>query len=312
MKTISILLPTYNEEENILPLYDALREQLTVLGERYDYEILFIDNKSQDNTREKILQLCACDKRVKAIFNARNFGGACNSPYHGLLQTSGDCTIFMCADFQDPPELLPRMVEAWEQGNKIVCMVKTNSRARGLSHMLRTVYYGVIHRLSDVEIIENYNGFGLYDKSIVDMLRSFDDPEPFFGGLIAELGFARLTIPYTQEKRRAGKSSNDFFALYDYAMRSVTAYTKAGLRLATFLGVLVSAASLIAAFIYPALKLASQGQHHMDIAPLLAIGMFFLGGVQLFFLGLLGEYLISIRRRMMKRPLVIEESRVNF
>jgi len=311
MKTISILLPTYNEEDNVLPLYGALREQLAALGERYDYEIVFIDNKSTDSTRAKLEQLCARDRRVKAIFNTRNFGGMCNSPFYGIQQTSGDCTIAMCADFQDPPELLPRMVAAWEQGYKIVCMAKANSRTRGLLRVLRTVYYKAIHRFSNIGIIENFNGMGLYDKSVIDAIRKLDDPEPYFSGIVAEAGFDRIVLPYTQAKRHTGKSSNNFFTLYDYAMRGITAYTKAGLRAGSVLGLVISAASFAAALACLILKLTNWDQYPAGMAPLL-IGMFFLGGVQLFFLGLLGEYIISIQRRITRRPLVIEERRVNF
>ena len=310
MKTISILIPTFNEQDNVLPLYGALREQLAALQERYDYEILFIDNKSQDATRERLLQLCQRDKRVRAIFNTRNFGQG-DSPYYGLLQTSGDCVVIMGADFQDPPELLPRMVEAWEQGHKVVCMVKPATRARGLVRFLRAVYYKTIRTLSNVDVMENFGIFGLYDKSFVDVLRRLDDPEPFFSVMVAELGFDRVMIPYTQAKRRAGKSSNNIFTLYDYAMRSITTYTKAGLRAASLLGLLVSAGSFVIAFVYLALKLINWDKYPMGMAPL-TIGMFFLGGVQLFFLGLLGEYIISIQRRSMRRPLVIEERRINF
>ena len=310
MKTISILIPTYNEEENVLPLYDALRGQLAALGERYDYEILFIDNKSQDSTRERLLQLCARDKRVKAIFNTRNFGQG-DSPYYGLLHTSGDCAILMGADFQDPPELIPRMVEAWEEGHKIVCMVKAGNRGKGLARVLRAAYYKTIRALSHIDVMENFGNFGLYDRSFLDVLRRLDDPEPFFSVMVAELGFDRLTIPYTQARRRAGKTSNNLLTLYDYAMRSITTYTKAGLRAASLLGLLVSAASFVIALAYLVLKLANWDKYPMGMAPL-TIGMFFIGGVQLFFLGLLGEYTISIQRRAMKRPLVIEERRVNF
>jgi glycosyltransferase involved in cell wall biosynthesis len=281
-----------------------------VLGDRYDYEILFIDNKSRDGTREEIERLCAQDKRVKAIFNTRNFG-QCNSPYYGLMQTSGDCTVVMSADFQDPPALIPRMVDAWEQGYKIVCMAKTNSHNPPFMRALRAVYYKTVGRLSDIEMVENFMGVGLYDKTVVEAMRGLDDPLPFFSGVVAELGCETATLPYEQAKRRAGKSSNNFFTQYDYAMRSVTAYTKTGPRLATLLGSLVACASFIAALACLILKLFNWYKQPIGLA-LLAAGLFFLGGVQLFFLGLLGEYIVSIQHRSMKRPLVIEERRLNF
>jgi len=302
MKTISILIPTYNEEGNVLSLYDALREQLAALEDRYDYEILFIDNKSTDSTREKLLQLCRQDTRVKVICNTRNFGQR-RSSYYGFLQTTGNCAIAMNADFQDPPEMLPRMVEAWEQGHKIVCMVKTASLENPFMRGLRTLYYKSLRAMSGIEIIEHFTGFGLYDKCVRDVMRGLDEPDPFFRGLVAELGFDVTTIQFTQAKRRAGKSSNNFFTLYDYAMIGITTYTKAGLRLATPLGLLAAGASGIAAVICMILG-------KWDL--LLMLGMFFLGGVQLFFLGILGEYVINIQRRGMKRPLVIEEYRLNY
>jgi len=312
MKTISISIPTYNEEDNVLPLYEALREQLAALEGRYDYEILFIDNKSTDGTREKLKLLCERDKRVKAIFNARNVGQE-NSQYYATLQTTGDCTISMSADFQDPPELLPRMVEAWEQGYKIVCMVKTTSRENPFMRFLRTVYYKAIRRISNTEIIEHFAGFGLYDKSSLDIARRVDDPEPFTRGMVTELGYGRVILSYTQPRRRAGQSSNHFSALYDRAMLSVVTYTRAGLRLATLFGLLVAGAGFAAALVLLILRLAGRNNPApIDPMALLASGMFFLGGVQMFFLGLLGEYVIAIHRRSMKRPLVIEEARLNF
>jgi len=301
MKTISIVIPTFNEEENVQPICAAVQEQMEALRDRYTYEIIFIDNRSLDGTREKIMELCAGDKRVKAIFNTRNFG-ASNSSYYGALQTTGDCTIGMCADFQDPPELLPRMVEAWEQGHRIVSMVKTRSLENPLMRAFRTLYYKFIHRLSGIEIIEHFTSFGLYDRSVLDVGRGWDDPEPFPRGMVAEYGHDIVTIPYTQPKRRAGKSKNNFFALYDYAMLGITRYTKLGARLATFFGLLVAGASCAAAL---ACLFARR-------EALLTLGLYFLGGTQMFFLGLLGEYVVGIHRRGMKRPLVFEERRVNF
>jgi len=302
MKTISISISTFNEEGNVLPLYDALLEQLRALEGRYDYEIVFIDNRSTDSTREKLRLLCARDRRVRVIFNTRNFGQI-NSAYYGFLQTTGDCTIGMCADFQDPPALLGRMVETWEQGHKIVGMVKTESDENPFVRFLRTLFYRVLGRMSDIKIIENYSGFGLYDKCVVDAVRALDDPLPFGRGIIAELGFEMTTIPFAKPKRRAGKSSNNFFTLYDLAMLGITTYTKILPRLATLLGVLVSAASFVSA-------LVCAGLGKWGALPM--AGLFLLGGIQLFFLGILGEYLVHVLRRGLKRPLVVEECRLNF
>ena len=239
-KTVSVMIPCYNEEENVRPIYEAVRKQLLDLP--YDYEILFIDNKSQDRTREIIREICAEDKRVKAIFNVKNFGQF-NSPYYAMLQTSGDCTITMCADFQDPPELIPRFIAAWEEGYKIVIGRKTKSRENPFVYWLRGCYYKLIKKMSSTDQIEQFTGFGLYDKSFIQTLRDLKDPTPFIRGIVAELGPERKEIEYEQPQRRAGKTHNNWYTLYDAAMLSFTSYTKAGLRLATFFGFIVAGLS---------------------------------------------------------------------
>lgn len=309
MKKISILVPTYNEIENVEPLSIAIEEELQKMP-KYDYEIVFIDNNSQDGTREKLKQLCAGNKKIKAILNAKNFGQN-NSPYYGLLQTTGDCAILMCADFQDPIDMIPKLVEEWENGYKIVSAIKTTSKENKLMRFLRTCYYKLIKKFSDVEQIEHFTGFGLYDKAFLEVLRNLKDPTPFLRGIVAELGFKRKEIPYEQQRRRAGKTKNNFFSLYDIAMLSFTSYTKIGLRLATFIGFFVAAASVLIALVYLVLKLIFWNTFFMGTAPIL-VGMFFLGAIQLIFLGLLGEYILSINQRVMNRPLVIEEERINF
>lgn len=310
MKKISVLIPTYNEEQNVVPLAQAVISQFTQFLPHYDYEILFIDNHSEDSTRQRLEELCLENPRIKAIFNSRNFGQN-NSPFYGLLQTTGDCTICMCADFQDPVEMIPKFVREWEAGYRVVCGIKTTSKENKFLRFLRTCYYRLIKRLSDVDQIEHFTGFGLYDKCFVDVLRGLDDPTPFMRGLVAELGPKRKEIAYEQERRRAGKSKNNFFSLYNLAMLSFTSYTKTGLRLATFLGFLCAGLSFMVGFIYLILKFVFWGIYPAGTAPLL-IGFFFLGGIQLFFIGLLGEYIMSIHIRVMHRPLVIEEKRLNF
>lgn len=310
MKKISVLVPCYNEEENVIPLSEAIIEQFGKYLSSYDYELIFIDNDSTDSTREKLIELCKKNKKIKAIFNARNFGQF-NSPYYGILQTTGDCTITMCADFQDPVELIPRLVQEWENGYKIVCPVKTQSKENPLMRLLRTCYYKLIKKMSDVEQIEHFTGTGLYDKSFVDVLRKLDDPTPFLRGIVAELGFKRKEIPYEQQKRRAGKTSNNWYRLYDAAMLSFTSYTKVGMRICTIAGFFIAMISFVIAFAYLILKLVNWDSFVMGNAPIL-IGVFVLGGLQLFFIGLLGEYIMSINARVMKRPLVIEEKRINF
>lgn len=309
MKKISILIPTYNEIENVEPLSIAIIEEMQKMPQ-YDYEIVFIDNNSQDGTREKLKQLCAGNKKIKAILNAKNFGQN-NSPYYGLLQTTGDCAILMCADFQDPIDMIPKLVAEWENGYKIVSAIKTTSKENKFMRFLRTCYYKLIKKFSDVEQIEHFTGFGLYDKAFLEVLRDLKDPTPFLRGIVAELGFKRKEIPYEQQRRRAGKTKNNFYSLYDIAMLSFTSYTKIGLRLATFIGFIIAAVSVIIALVYLVLKLIYWNTFFMGTAPIL-IGMFFLGAVQLIFLGLIGEYILSINQRVMNRPLVIEEERINF
>lgn len=309
MKKISIVVPCYNEEENVEPISEAIISEIDKL-QNYTYELIFIDNCSTDKTREKLIQLCDKNKNIKAIFNAKNFGQF-NSPYYGLLQTTGDCTMLICADFQDPVDMIPKFIQEWENGYKIVIGVKNKSKENRIMYFLRSCYYKLIKKISDTEQIEHFTGFGLYDKDFIEVLRKLDDPTPFLRGIVAELGFQRKEIPYEQQKRRAGKTHNNFYKLYDAAMLSFTSYTKIGLRLATFLGILVGIVSFIIGIIYLILKLIYWDRFVAGMVPLL-IGMFFLGALQLFFIGFMGEYILSINSRVMKRPLVVEEKRINF
>lgn len=310
MKKISMLVPTYNEEENVVPLSEELVKLFDNELRNYDYEIIFIDNDSKDKTRELLTLICSQNKKIKAIFNARNFGQN-NSPYYGLCQTTGDCAILLCADFQDPLEMIPKFIKEWENGYKIVSGIKVTSLENKFMYMLRSFYYRLVKKMSDVEQIEHFTGFGLYDKSFLDVMRELGDPSPFLRGVVAELGFKRTTIAYQQNKRRAGKTSNNLYRLYDVAMLSFTSYTKIGLRLATFIGFICSALSLVIAFIYLILKLIFWDEFPMGMAPVL-IGMFLLGAIQIFFIGFLGEYILAMNIRLMNRPLVIEEKRINF
>ena len=310
MKTISIVVPCYNEEENVIPLSRAI----TALFEKeladYRYELIFIDNDSRDRTRELLRGLCQSDPDIKAIFNAKNFAQF-NSPYYAMLQTSGDCTILMAADFQDPVEMIPQYVREWESGYKIVIGIKKSSQENKFMYWLRGCYYKLIKKLSDVEQIEQFTGFGLYDAKFIQVLRGLNDPTPFLRGIVAELGFKRKEIPYEQPLRRAGKTSNNFYRLYDAAMLSITSYTKVGLRLATIFGSICAGLSMVVALVYLVMKLIWWDRFPAGMAPML-IGMLFLGSIQIFFIGLLGEYIMSINQRVMKRPLVIEEERLNF
>ncbi len=305
-KVISILVPTYNEEENVEPLSEAIIEEIP----QYDYELVFIDNDSNDRTREKIRGLCAGNPKIRAIFNAKNFGQF-NSPYYGLLQTNGECTILMCADFQDPIYMIPKLVHEWEQGNKIVIGIKSKSKENKIMYFLRSCYYKLIKRMSSVEQIEHFTGFGLYDKEFIDVLRGLDDPTPFLRGIVAELGFKRKDIEYQQERRRAGKTHNNWYSLYDAAMLSFTSYTKVGMRIATILGFILSGISILVALMYLIMKLVFWERFVAGMTPIL-LGIFIFGSIQLFFIGLLGEYIMNINSRVTRRPLVIEEERVNF
>ena len=310
MKKISITIPCYNEEENVYPLHDALVEMFERDLPNYEYELLYIDNCSSDRTRELLKELGKQDKHVKAILNAKNFGQF-NSPYYGMMQTTGDCTILMAADFQDPGEMVPKYVAEWEKGYKIVIGRKTSSKESSIVYHLRSLYYKIIKKFSEVEQIEHFTGFGLYDKDFMDVLRNLKDPTPFLRGIVAELGYKRKEIPYEQPQRRAGKTHNNWYSLYDAAMLSFTSYTKIGLRLATFIGIFVGALSFIIAIVYLIMKLVFWDTFTAGMAPVI-IGMFFLGSVQLFFLGFMGEYILSMNQRIMNRPLVIEEERINF
>lgn len=310
MKIISILIPTFNEENNIIPLYDAVCEEFSTRLPNYNKEIVFIDNCSKDTTRDKIKSVCSKDKQVKAIFNARNFGQL-NSPFYGLQQTKGGCTILMCADFQDPVNLIHEFVNQWEKGYKLVIGIKTKSKENSLMYSIRSLYYKLVKKFSDIDQIEHFTGFGLYDSSFIDILRSLDDPTPFLRGIVAEFGYKRKDIPYEQNLRRSGKTKNNFYSLYDFAMLSITSYTKIGLRLAVFSGIFIGIISMIIGLIYLVLKLMYWQRFPAGTAPML-IGMMFLGAIQLFFIGFIGEYILTINQRIMKRPLVIEEERINF
>lgn len=310
MKKISVVIPCYNEEENVGPITAAVEQLFHEQLPDYDYELLLIDNDSQDRTRDRIRVLCAGNPKIKAIFNAKNFGQF-NSPYYAMLQSDGDATVLMAADFQDPPEMIAKYVAAWEEGYKIAIGIKTHSEENPLMYWLRSEYYKWIRRLSEVDQIEHFTGFGLYDRHFIEVLRELDDPTPFLRGIVAELGYRRKEIPYDQPKRRAGKTSNNFYKLYDAAMLSITSYTKFGLRLATFVGGITMVTSTVIAIIYLVMKLMYWDRFQAGLAPLL-IGMLFLGSVIIFFIGMMGEYVLTINQRVMRRPLVVEEERLNF
>lgn len=309
-KKISVVIPTYNEEANVVPLSKAIVEVMERDLSEYDYEIIFIDNHSKDNTQTLLRGLCCENSHIKAIFNARNFGQA-RSPVYGMKQAYGDCVVRMCADFQDPVEMIVKFVREWEKGHKIVIGIKSQSKEKKGMWWVRSLYYKMINKITEIDHIEHFTGFGLYDKKFVDVVRSLHDPMPYLRGIIAELGFDYKAIEYTQPKRRAGKSKNNFYSLYDYAMIGITSYSKVVMRLATFSGFAVGGLSVVAGLVYLILKLLYWDRFSAGVAPML-IGMFFLGALQLFFIGFLGEYVLSINTRVLDRPLVVEEERLNF
>ena len=309
-KMISVVVPTYNEQENVVPLTDTLVKIFTEELPEYNYEIIFIDNHSKDNTKALIRQICSENPNVKAIFNARNFGQM-RSPVYGFKQAYGDCVVRLNADFQDPPSLIPTFVREWEKGHKIVIGIKEKTEEGFFMAFVRRQYYKFLRKITDIGHIENFTGFGLFDKAFVDVVRNIHDPMPYFRGMVAEFGFEYKTILYQRPNRRAGKSKNHFYTLYDLAMIGITSYSKVMLRLASFLGFIIGGLSFLVALVYFIMKLVHWDWFRSGIAPLV-IGVFFLGGVQLFFIGLLGEYVLAINSRVLDRPLVVEEERLNF
>ncbi len=307
VKTVSVLIPCYNEEENVVPMSEAVISEIMKLG-GYNYELVYIDNHSTDSTREKIEALCAGNPRIKAIFNARNYGQF-SSPYYGLLQTTGDCTISLCCDFQDPPEIIPQLVHAWENGAKVVCMVKDKSRENPFIRGMRSMYYRLMHAMSDTDQIEHFTGSGLYDRSFLDVLRTLDEPAPFLRGLVAELGFEMVQVPYTQQKRRAGKTKNSFRTLYDGAMLSFTSYTKTPLRAFSFIGLGVCALGVLGIIAF-AICMGLVSPLYSTGLVISCMALFF--GITFAGIGILGEYVLTLRSKCTKRPLVVEEKRINF
>lgn len=309
-KKLSVMIPCYNEIDNVGPISEAIVDIFEKQLPKYDYEIVFIDNHSEDGTREKLEEICSKNHNIKAILNVTNFGQF-NSPFYGLCQCTGDAVISMACDFQDPPELIPKYVAEWENGYKIVSAIKVSSRENGFIYFLRKCYYKMIRNMSTVKFIENFTGTGLYDKSFINLISKLDDPIPFLRGIVAEYDFKRKDIPFEQPKRRAGKTSNNFYSLYDAAMLSITSYTKVGLRLATFIGFFAGMISFLIALVYLVMKLTHWNDFSAGYAPMV-IGVFIIGSLQLFFIGLMGEYILNINTRIMHRPLVVEEKRINF
>ncbi len=308
-KLISVVSGCYNEEGNVRECYELVKKVFEEIG-RYRYEHLFIDNASKDGTAAILREIAAQDKNVKVILNARNFGHI-RSPYHAILQARGDAIISFVSDLQDPPELIREFIRKWEEGFLVVVAVKQESDESPLFFAVRKLYYELVARLADIELNKNTTGFGLYDRRFIDILAEMEDPYPYFRGLVSEIGFPVAKIPYHQPRRKRGITSHNFYALYDMAMLGITNHSKVPLRLATMLGFAVSFLSLGVALGYLVFKLLYWNQFALGLAPL-EIGLFFFGSVQLFFIGILGEYIGAIHTQVLKRPHVVELERINF
>ena len=308
-KLLSIVTPTYNEIDNIESLLDSIREAIAPL-EQYEFEIIVIDNCSSDGTQEKIREIAVKDARIKALFNVRNFGHI-RSPYYGILQSNGLATIYLASDFQDPPDLIPKFIEEWEKGWKLVMAVKPVSKSSPLMHFLRKYYYKFLDNISDIEILKDATGFGIYDKKIIEHLKEINDPYPFLRGIICELGYPIKSIPFIQPRRLGGITKNNFYTLVDIAMLGLVSHSKVPIRIASLLGFLLGCVSILIALYFLVMKLILWDSFPLGSAPAI-IGLFFMFGIQLFFIGILGEYIGSIHTHVRNRPIVVEKERINF
>jgi glycosyltransferase involved in cell wall biosynthesis len=304
---ISIVTPCFNEEENVDELYRRIKTVISVI-DKYDFELIFIDNHSEDNTVAKLKGLA--DYAVKIIVNTRNFGHI-RSPYHAILQSRGIATIYLASDLQDPPEMIPQFISEWESGYKLVMAVKPNSEGPALVHHLRKSYYKLLDGISDITVVNNSTGFGLYDQVVLNQLRALNEPYPFLRGLICELGYEIKTIAFVQPRRLAGITKNNFYTLYDIAMLGIISHSKLPIRIAAFVGFLLGSLSMLVGIVFMILKLIYWDAFPWGMAPVV-VGLFFLLGIQLMFIGILGEYVASIHTYQQKRPLVVEKERINF
>ncbi len=307
---VTVVTPCYNEEDNVEALFAKVKEVMATVKDRYEYEHLFIDNHSQDRTVEILRRLSSTERALRVIVNSRNFGHI-RSPAYALLQAKGDVVISLVADFQDPPEMILAFLAHWEKGAKIVMGVKESAEESPLFFAVRKAYYNLVSRLSDVQLVKNFTGFGLYDQKIIKILREIDDPYPYWRGLISDIGFEPVIVKYKQPVRKRGLTKNNFYTLYDIAMLGITNHSKVPLRVATMAGFAMSALSLLMSFCYLFAKLIFWNQFQIGTAPIL-ISLFFFSSLQLFFIGILGEYIGSIHTQVQKRPLVVEKERIGF
>ncbi len=310
---ISIVTPTFNEENNVVPLYEAVRDQIALIAQEFEgvsYEHIFIDNASVDQTVKKVLEICREDRNVKLIVNTRNFGQLC-SPFHGLLQSDGDCALLLSADFQEPPELISVFVKKWQEGNKVVIGQKEQSEESWLMFSIRKLTYKIFVRLADIPVIKNFTGFGLYDKDIVEMFRLYKSPTPFIRGLVPLFGLDYCEVSFKQKKRRSGSSSNNLFTLYDFNMVGLTNFSKFPLRIIGFLGIILTILSVITITTLLILKVMVWNNISIEIISIIAIQLLMFSFLTLF-LGLIGEYILNINDYMVNKPLVMEKFRINF
>jgi glycosyltransferase involved in cell wall biosynthesis len=308
-KKISVITPTYNEQDNVSEVYRQVKAVFLELP-HYNYEHIFIDNVSPDQTVAVLKNIAQQDRNVKIIVNARNFGHI-RSPYYALLESQSDAGVMLAADLQDPPTLIKDFIKKWEEGFEVVLGVKNSSDENAIMFVIRKAYYNIIKKFAEIEQVKNFHGFGLYDRKFIDALRKFDDPYPYFRGLITEIGFRRAELAYTQAERKKGKSSNNFYSLYDMAMLGFVNHSKIPLRLASFIGFGMSVISFMVGIVYLVYKLLFWSRFEAGLAPL-TIGIFLFSSIQLFFIGILGEYVGAIYTQVKHRPLVIEKERINF
>jgi glycosyltransferase involved in cell wall biosynthesis len=309
-RLISIVTPCYNEELNVVDLHKRVYQSIEKLRDKYNFELIFIDNCSSDNTVNKIKSIIERDKSVRLIVNTRNFGHI-RSPYYGILQSRGAATIYLASDLQDPPELIPDFIDAWNKGYKVVMAAKPISQDNKIIFLFRRLYYWLVDAISEAPLVRDATGFGLYDHCVIDQLRKINDPYPFLRALIAELGYSTKIIEFVQPRRLRGVSKNNIYTLYDIAWLGLASHSKMPLRVASFLGLIVGLGSFIAAFIYLCLKIIFWDSFPLGLSPIL-IGMFFLFGVQFFLIGILGEYIGIISSYLQNRPIVVEAERINF
>ena len=308
MRKISVLTPTYNEEDNIKELYQRIKKELEKLN--YQYEIIVIDNNSNDDTVKILRELCKLDKNLKVIINNRNYGHL-NSPFYGILQTNGDATIYINSDLQDPPELIQKYISLWEKGHKVVLGQKISSEENFLIKYTRNFYYQLLSKVSSTNITINTTGSGIFDKSIINLLKKIDDPVPYLRGLLSEIDGNIKVLQFDQPKRKFGKTKNNFYTLFDLAMLGFVKHSKIPLRLMIIFGFIISFLSIVVSIIFLFYKLIYWNNFNLGVAPII-IGSFFLSGFQIFLLGLLGEYISVILTHVRKLPLVIEKERINF